>query len=93
MTNCISKTALLEQIYQCEFTLIDINLYLDTHPECEKAISDYNCYAEQLHDLKKLYVEKFGPIENFGGSENNCPNRWLYATQPFPWQCDYYKEV
>ena len=80
------KQELLDQIYQCEFVLIDINLFLDTHPDCERAIADYNCYAEQLSTLKKIYVDNFGPLENFGNSENNCSEKWLYVSQPFPWQ-------
>lgn len=86
MKTCVDKKSLLHQIYQCEFTLIDINLYLDTHPDCERAISDYNCYANQLATLKQIYVENFGPIENFGGSINTCDTKWKYAEQPFPWQ-------
>ncbi len=82
----INCEELMAQITQCEFILIDINLYLDTHPGCERAISDYNCYAQQLHALKKLYDENCGPLQNFGNSINNCDSRWLYAYQPFPWQ-------
>ncbi len=89
MNCCIDRKSLLEQIYQCEFVLVDINLYLDTHPDCQRAISDYNCYAEQLAMLKKLYTENFGPLENFGNAINIDPEKWLYGTQPFPWQRGY----
>ena len=41
---------------------------------------DYN------NDIKRIYVENFGPIENFGGSINTCDTKWKYAEQPFPWQ-------
>lgn len=82
----IDRNTLLEQIYQCEFVLVDINLYLDTHPDCQRAISDYNCYAEQLAMLKQTYTDNFGPLENFGNAVNMCPEKWLYGTRPFPWQ-------
>ena len=85
MTDC-EKKALAEQIAQCEFVLIDINLFLDTHPENERAIADYNSYAEQLAALKKLYTKLYGPIENFGGSINRSDTEWLWGKQPFPWQ-------
>ena len=69
MNNCvISKPRLMERIAMCEFTCIDLNLYLDTHPNDAAALSDYNFYAEQLAQLKDLYVENYGPLENFGNS-------------------------
>ena len=39
MAEC-AKHNLLEQIAQCEFILIDINLFLDTHPNDVRAIED-----------------------------------------------------
>ena len=89
MTCANGRNELLMQIYQCEFTLVDINLYLDTHPECQRAIADYNCYAEQLKMLKDRYNKEYGPMENFGHSVNMSGQKWLYGTQNFPWQPDY----
>ena len=87
MTNCkTDQNTLMHQIMQCEFVLIDINLFLDTHPNDERAIADYNCYAEQLHDLKKMYTENYGPIRNFGNSLNRSDTEWLWVSRPFPWQ-------
>jgi len=82
----VNKKDLLLQIMQCEFILVDINLFLDTHPNDERAIADYNGYAEQLHMMKKLYAENYGPLENFGNSLNRSETQWLWNEQPFPWQ-------
>lgn len=78
------RNELLMQIMQCGFILVDINLYLDTHPHDEQALLDFNCYAQQLAVLKQRYVENFGPIENFGGSTSE--EYWKWAEQSFPWQ-------
>ena len=86
MPSNISKCELMEQIAKCEFILVDINLFLDTHPDNERAIADYNGYSEQLAAMKKLYTEHFGPIENFGGSMNRSKTNWLWNEMPFPWQ-------
>lgn len=77
------RNELLMQITQCGFILVDINLYLDTHPHDEQALLDFNCYAQQLAVLKERYVEQFGPIENFGGSTSE--GYWKWAEQSFPW--------
>ena len=51
------RNELLMQIMQCGFILVDINLYLDTHPHDEQALLDFNCYAQQLAVLKQRYVD------------------------------------
>ncbi|MBP3940417.1 MAG: spore coat protein CotJB [Christensenellaceae bacterium] len=79
----VSKEELLQQIAECEFTLVDINLFLDTHPECERALSDYNCYAQQLAALKKMYEENYGPLHNFGNDTSE--GSWKWVTQAWPW--------
>ena len=33
---------LMQQIAECEFICIDINLFLDMHPDDARALSDYN---------------------------------------------------
>lgn len=77
------KSTLMRQIAQCEFILIDINLFLDTHPTNERALADYNCYAEQLRALKDMYVMHYGPLENFGNSiSEDC---WKWNEQTWPW--------
>ena len=86
MTNKMCRHELMEQIARCEFILVDINLFLDTHPGNERAIADYNGYAEQLAAMKKMYVENFGPIANFGNSMNHRGTTWLWNELPFPWQ-------
>ena len=37
------KRSLLQQITECEFICIDINLYLDTHPNDARALSELLC--------------------------------------------------
>lgn len=81
---CPEARELLQEIYECEFTLVDINLYLDTHPEDERALADYNCYAHQLRTLKKTFVREFGPFENFGNSTSEDYFKWV--SQTWPWQ-------
>jgi len=72
----------------CEFVCIDLNLYLDTHPDDKVALGDYNCYVHQLHELKAMYVENFGPLENFGNSHARCSWRdWDFSGYMFQGGC------
>lgn len=74
---------LLCEIAEVEFACIDINLFLDTHPNCERALADYNCYGEHLRALKAMYDEQCGPCENFGNSP--CMGSWKWNEQAWPW--------
>ena len=79
---------LMQQIAECEFICIDINLFLDMHPDDARALSDYNCYAEQLAALKDLYVKNYGPLSNFGGSVS--PDEWRWVRADWPWHSGHY---
>ena len=79
----ISREELINQIAQCEFTCVDINLFLDTHADNARALSDYNCYAQQLAALKDMYVRCYGTLENFGNSVSEGEWKWVSQNWPF----------
>ena len=78
-----SKEQLLNMISQTQFVCVELNLYLDTHPDDEDARSDYLCYSEKLMELIGRYEELYGPLENFGHSptEAGC---WVRSE--WPWE-------
>jgi len=67
-----------------EFTCLDLNLYLDTHPEDYRALSDFNQCAQQLAQAKKEYESLYGPLLNYGQSPS--PNAWRWVEDPWPWE-------
>ena len=78
-----SQAALLTKISEYQFICIELNLYLDTHPEDEAARSDYLCYSERLMTLIGEYEAVYGPLMSFGHSptEAGC-----YVTSQWPWE-------
>ena len=85
------KQHLMQQIAECEFICVDINLFLDTHPDDQRALADYNCYAEQLAALKDLYVKNYGPLANFGNSVSHGEWKWVRAD--WPWHSGHYMDM
>ena len=81
--NCEGST-LKNEIAECEFLLADLNMYLDTHPEDMRALSDYNCYCQQLRRLKDRFIMECGPLENFGNSMSE--GSWKWNDAPWPWE-------
>ena len=41
-----AQTNLFYRISQYRFMCVELNLYLDTHPNDENARADYQCYAQ-----------------------------------------------
>ncbi|MGE5558374.1 MAG: spore coat protein CotJB [Bacillota bacterium] len=74
----------LKEIMALEFTLVDLHLYLDTHPSDSKALSDYNTIFAQLSTLKNNYEETYGPI-----TPRPSARPWQWISEPWPWDMEY----
>ncbi|MBQ4423564.1 MAG: spore coat protein CotJB [Clostridia bacterium] len=77
-----TEQSLLARIGETRFACVELQLYLDTHPEDADARNDFNCYANALERLQAEYADTYGPLENFG----SCPHdagSWVY--QKWPW--------
>ncbi|MDD2469617.1 MAG: spore coat protein CotJB [Bacilli bacterium] len=76
--------ALLNQVREYTFSLIDLNLYLDTHPNDSEVINLYNQFVNQLKQAKMAYENKFGPLTL--GSETLNSQPWAWLVSPWPWE-------
>ena len=79
----VQKAALLE-LQQLSFSLVDLNLYLDTNPTNQQAINDYNQLFEQYWEAKANYELQYGPMNNFGHCPATYP--WSWSNDPWPWE-------
>jgi spore coat protein JB len=75
---------LLHDLQAVDFVLVELNLYLDTHPGDEAAITQYNQFAELRKRIAAQYEMHYGPLMNFGHSYSRSPFQWKEA--PWPWQ-------
>lgn len=80
----VDRRELLRRIQELEFVAVDLNLYLDTHPNETAPLEHFNRVACELREAKKEYEKCYGPLLNFGFSEN-AGNRWLWIDEPWPW--------
>ena len=79
--NSSARADLLKQIMSLDFALTELQLYLDNHPEDEKALCLYRKYAKELRDLKESYQKVYGPLTK----EFPC-NKWRWLEEPWPWE-------
>lgn len=75
---------LLEQLQAIDFVLLELNLYLNTHPNDLKSIEQYNKLAQERMVLAKHFQERYGPLQNFGHAFSRYPFEWNQS--PWPWQ-------
>jgi spore coat protein JB len=75
---------LMQQMQETDFVLVELNLYLDTHPDDEAAIAQFNQFTQHSMMLKQQFQAEFGPLYHFGGSFSPAPFAWKEA--PWPWQ-------
>ena len=74
----------LEEIQAIDFALVELTLYLDTHPNDQQAMQQFNEYAQQAMQLKRNFETKHGPLQQYGNSYTD--GNWSWGTSPWPWQ-------
>ncbi|WP_010650128.1 spore coat protein CotJB [Oceanobacillus massiliensis] len=75
---------LLEEIQANDFVVLELNLYLDTHPDDYEAIKQFNDLSKRSMELKIQFEQQFGPLMHFGKSFSGYP--WNWNDTPWPWQ-------
>lgn len=78
-----SKKQMLQTISEVSFALVDIGLYLDTHPNDEKAMDYYNKYQQINKELRREYEKNYGPLTSNGV---NTMDGWTWTKEPWPWE-------
>lgn len=82
--NCerdMRRQEMIAQIKNLDFAIIELGLYLDTHPDDQRALCMHREYCKQTKDLKDKYQKMYGPLTIF----YPC-NKWRWLKQPWPWE-------
>lgn len=87
----MKKESLPKQYYRelgdlqaIDFVLMELQLYLDTHPDDLKAIKQFNRLALHRKKMKESFERQFGPLQSNGNSLSKHP--WEWSRAPWPWQ-------
>ena len=71
---------LLLKIYQYDFALNDLSLYLDLHPDDGDVYKLFKKYTEELRKCVDVYEKKYGPME----LDNSQYSNYLWDEGPWP---------
>ena len=75
------REEMMMQIRELDFAIVELGLYLDTHPDDQKALCLHREYAKKLKDLKDKYQKVYGPLT----IHYPC-NKWRWLEEPWPWE-------
>ena len=76
------RETMLNKIQELEFALVELNLFLDSHPDCENALRYYSELLAKHVQQVEAYQEKYGPLTAAG----NTGSRWEWVVTPWPWE-------
>lgn len=81
------KRGLIVKITELSFACVDLNLYLDNHPEDTNAVNMFNNLSSKLNQAISSYEKKYGPLTSFGTSNSKQPSLWV--DEPWPWEREF----
>jgi len=75
------RSMLLRRIAALDFAVVELNLYMDTHPFDSDVNDKLNEYKQKSRVLREEFEKKFGPLT----STDKEKNRWGWISDPWPW--------
>lgn len=82
------RERLLRRIATVDFAIVELHLYLDTHPDAMDIKNKLDEYEEKSSILKEEYETKYGPLTPRDNEDNN----WEWVSNPWPWDNDEEEE-
>ena len=83
--NSSSQCEMLRRIQEIDFAIIDLNLFLDTHPNCNEALELFTKLSATSKSLKHDYQSKYGPLY-VTKSADKTPFEWVDKCYKWPWE-------
>ena len=80
---CESNTReeMIKKLKEYKFSIIELGLYLDTHPDDKKALCMHRDYCNKYKKLADEYQKIYGPLTMMFP----C-NKWRWLEEPWPWE-------
>ena len=79
-TNDDTREKLMKKM-EYKFAIIELALYLDTHPTDNKALCLHRDYTRKYKELTDKYQKIYGPLT----IDYPC-NKWRWLEMPWPWE-------
>lgn len=87
----MDRDSILKRLTILDFLAVDLQLYLDSHPNDENAIEKYNSVVDEADSLREQYEKLFGPLFGFRSYSKRDEFNWI--DDPWPWEMDFNFEI
>ena len=77
-----TREEMMARIKGLNFAIIELGLYLDTHPDDEKALCLHRKYCKEYRELTDKYQKIYGPLT----IKFPC-NKWRWLEEPWASFC------
>ncbi len=74
---------MLKDISIVSFTLVELTLYLDTHPYDKQAMEYFNHYSCIEQQMKQDFASKYYPLN---ATHSQDTKEWSWVLAPMPWE-------
>jgi len=81
-----NRDDLLYKLTALDFMLVDLALFLNTHPDEREAVDEYNKVVNEADRIRAVYENHFGPLCSYR-SKNQAPT-WIWSDDPWPWSTE-----
>ena len=78
------RETLLKKISTYQFAALDMQIYLDTHPNDRAALEKAEKYKAMARPLIEQYEEQYGPLTKRASDVNS----WTWIKGPWPWESE-----
>lgn len=75
---------LIRKISSYQFSMWELHIFLDTHPDDCKAAQKLDEYRKTTADLSTQYEAAYGPMNQTASTAS----RWAWVAGPWPWETD-----
>ena len=80
------RCAALYEISMVDFLLMDMKLYLDTHPTDRNVMIMFNQYRDSYNQALDAYKSKYGSMSLEDTSSTS--GYWMWNKSPWPWEVE-----
>ena len=85
VNNDSSRRELLKKVQEADFFALDLQLYLNTHPNCARALALYQEAVQKAKELRKEFEKTYGPL-----TATSTPAKlpWQWSRNPWTWEIE-----
>ena len=76
------RAQMLRKVQEAEFVAYDLMLYLDTHPGCQTALTQFKEAVDKARKCRKEFEAVYGPLT---ASASSSAAPWQWIKNPWPW--------